>query len=80
MYQAIINVKPLPEYKLVITFKNNEIKLLDMNPFLEKGIFSELKDVTLFKTVHVSFDSIEWNNQADLDPEFIYEESVPYIN
>ena len=80
MYQPIINVKPLPEYKLVITFKNSEIKLLDMNPFLEKGIFSELKDVTLFKTVHVSFDSIEWNNQADLDPEFIYEESVPYIN
>lgn len=79
MYQAIINVKPLPEYKLLITFKNNEIKILDMKPYLEKGIFSELKDVALFKTVHISFDSIEWNNQADLDPEFIYEESVPYI-
>ncbi len=78
MYQAVINVKPLNEYKLVITFKNNEVRLLDMTPYLDKGIYSELKDLSMFNTVHVSFDSIEWANRADLDPEFIYEESVTY--
>lgn len=78
MYQAIINVKPLPDYKLLVTFKNQEVRLLDMKPYLNKGIFTELKDISIFNTVHVSFDSIEWSNQADLDPEFIYEESIPY--
>lgn len=78
MYQPIIDVKPISDYQLIVTFKNNEIRLLDMKPYLDKGIFSELKDISLFNSVHVSFDTIEWANQADLDPEFIYIESVPY--
>jgi hypothetical protein len=43
-----------------------------MNPYLGIGIFKELKDVSLFNSVKVSFDSIEWNNEADLDPEILY--------
>lgn len=78
MYQAIINVKPLPNFKLLVTFKNNELRLLNMLPYLDKGIYSQLNDEKLFNSVHVSFDSIEWINGADLDPEFIYSESIPY--
>ncbi len=78
MYQAIIDVKPMNDFNLLITFKNNELRMLDMKPYLNKGIFSELSDVKIFNSVHVSFDSIEWSNQADLDPEFIYLKSKPY--
>jgi hypothetical protein len=46
-----------------------------MKPYLDKGIFSELKDEKKFRSVRVSFDSIEWCNQADLDPEFLYDKS-----
>ena len=46
-----------------------------MKPYLNKGIFAELKDISLFNTVKVSFDTIEWDNEADLDPEFLYKES-----
>ena len=49
-----------------------------MNPFLDKGIFKELKDKNIFKTVKVSFDTIQWDNEADLDPEILYEQSVKY--
>ena len=49
-----------------------------MTPFLDKGIFKELKDIPLFNTVKISFDTIEWANQADLCPEFLYDESKPY--
>lgn len=80
MYLAVKNVKPLPNYKLLLTFENNETRLFDMNPYLDKGIFKELQDSTLFNTVKVNFDSIEWANEADLDPEFLYEESVKYEN
>jgi len=75
MYLAVTDVKPLKNYQLLLTFENNEKKIFDMKPYLDKGIFSELKDEKKFKSVRVSFDSIEWCNQADLDPEFLYDKS-----
>jgi hypothetical protein len=47
-----------------------------MNPYLEIGIFKELRDVSLFNSVRVSFDTIEWDNEADIDPEILYKEST----
>ena len=78
MYLGIINVKTLKDYQLLLTFENNETRLFDMKPFLDKGIFKELKDENVFNSVRVSFDSIEWSNEADIDPEFLYEKSVEY--
>ena len=69
MYLAVKEVKPIDNYKLILTFENNEVKIFDMIPYLDKGIFQELKDENLFKAVKVSFDSIEWPNEADIDPE-----------
>ncbi|MBQ6632447.1 MAG: DUF2442 domain-containing protein [Romboutsia sp.] len=79
MYLAIKDVKPIKNYKLILTFTDDSVKLFDMKPFLEKGIFKELRDETLFKTVKVSFDTIEWFNGIDIDPETLYEDSVPYL-
>ena len=75
MYLSIKEVKPSPDYLLHLTFENGEKRFFDMKPYLNKGIFQELKDVSLFNTVRVSFDTIEWDNEADLDPEFLYKES-----
>ena len=78
MYLAVKEVKPIDNYKLILTFENNEVKIFDMIPYLDKGIFQELKDENLFKAVKVSFDSIEWPNEADIDPETLYEDSISY--
>lgn len=78
MYLAVVKVRPLDNYKLELTFKNNELRIFDMEPYLEKGIYKELKDKNIFNSVKVSFDSIEWCNQVDIDPEFLYEKSVEY--
>ncbi len=78
MYLAVTDVKPLSDYQLFVTFENGEKRLFDMKPYLDKGIYKELKDERIFKTVRVSFDSIEWCNQADIDPEFLYEKSVEH--
>lgn len=79
MYLAVISVKPLDDYKLELVFENNEKRLFDMKPYLDKGIYKELKDESIFKSVKVSFDSIEWCNKADIDPEFLYDKSVDYV-
>lgn len=80
MYLAIKNVKPLKNYFLLLTFENNEKRIFDMSPLLDKGVFRQLQDVDLFNTVKVSFDTISWDNEADLCPELLYEQSQPYMN
>ncbi|MHB0976961.1 MAG: DUF2442 domain-containing protein [Candidatus Aquicultorales bacterium] len=76
MYVAVENVEPLEEYKLRIEFKNGEIRVFDLSPYLDIGKFAELRDQSLFRSVRVKFDSIEWANQLDIDPEFLYEKSI----
>ncbi len=78
MYLSVTDVKPLENYKLLLTFENDEQKVFDVTPYLEVGKFSELKDDTLFKSVHISFDSIAWKNQLDLDPELLYSKSTKF--
>ena len=76
MYLAIKDVEPLDNYLLLLTFENGEKRQFDMKPYLDFGIFQELKDLRLFKTVKTSFDSIEWDNEADFDPEVLYQKSI----
>jgi len=75
MYLAVKNVKPLPDYKLELVFENKERKIFDVKPYLNTGLFKTLKDEKFFKAVKVSYDSIEWPNGVDLDPEILYEKS-----
>ena len=75
MYLAIKSVQPLPNYNLILTFENGEKRQFDVNPFLNQGIFRELKDISKFNQVRVSFDTVEWENAADLDPEILYQQS-----
>jgi len=79
MYLAVKTVKPINNYNLILTFDNGEKRQFDMKPYLNKGIFQELKDISKFNTVRVSFDTIEWDNEADLDPEILYENSVAVL-
>ena len=74
-YLAVKSVKPTDDFKLILIFSNGEKRLFDMKPYLNKGIFKSLKNIDLFNTVHVSFDTVEWDNEADIDPEILYNDS-----
>ena len=79
MYRPVKEVKALHDYRLLLTFDNGEIRLFDVSPYLSIGRFAELKDISLFSSVAVKFDSIEWANHLDIDPEFLYEKSVAVV-
>lgn len=79
MYLAIKDVKAQDNYLLLLTFENGEKRQFDMKPYLDRGIFQELKEIRLFKTVKLSFDSIEWDNEADFDPEVLYQKSIRIV-
>jgi hypothetical protein len=80
MQNTIKNVQPLKDYVVQITLDNNEIRLLDMKPYLNFGVFNKIKDKAIFNSVRLSFDTIEWNGNIDLSPEFVYNKSVKYYN
>ena len=76
---SIKDVNPLDNYLLLLTFENGEKRQFDMKPYLDLGIFKELKDQRLFRTVKTNFDSIEWDNEADFDPEVLYQNSIKVV-
>ena len=63
------------KYEIVIGFENGKSKLVDLANYLDKGILLELKDLNMFKRFSVNHDTdtIEWDNGADLSPDFLYE-------
>jgi len=75
MYLAVKEVFPTPDYHLLLTFENGEKRRFDMNPYLNLGVFQELRNIADFNKVKISFDTIEWENEADMDPEFLYQNS-----
>ena len=76
MYKSVIKVVPTDDYKLILSFDKDEQRIFDVSPILNLGKFSELQDLEKFKKVRVCFDTIEWENGLDLDPEYLYEKSI----
>lgn len=55
-----IAVKPLEDYRLLITFDNGEVRIFDVAPLIKGDWFGQLKDKELFRTVHIAGVSVEW--------------------
>jgi hypothetical protein len=71
------SVTAVSDHRLLLTFDNAERRLFDVKPYLATGVFSELADPSLFRSVQVCFDTVQWSNGADLCPDVLYAESVP---
>ena len=70
-------VRALDDYQLELSFNNGETRLFDARPYLDKGIFTELKDVAYFRSVRLAFGSVAWPHEQDFGPESLYAESRP---
>ena len=69
----ITSVTPEKSYLLRLTFSDGKTGVFNAEPYLNKGIFTELKDPALFKSVKIGEgDTIEWSNGADLCPGCVY--------
>jgi hypothetical protein len=72
MYRSVTKVEPTDNFELIIEFDTGEKRLFNVKPIFSYGRFIELKDIHTFKKVHISFDTVEWENGLDLDPEYLY--------
>ena len=80
MNPEVKDVLPQKDYTLHLWFTNGEEGILDMKPYLDKGIFQALKDEKMFNTVTPFIGTIQWENQADLCPDTVYLDSVKIVN
>lgn len=76
MNPRVKNVQPETNYTLRLWFNNGEEGVLDMRPYLDKGIFRALKCKKMFNSVRPVFGTIQWENEADLCPDTVYLDSV----
>jgi hypothetical protein len=76
----VISVEPFEDYKLRIHLSNGRSGLFDVSPYLDKGVFHELKEPTYFRSVKAAFGGVMWPNEQDFSAETIeYElrEEIP---
>lgn len=74
MYWDVTLVKPLDNYQLYVEVRNGQKGVFDMNPYLEKGMFRELKNPEYFNKVSVLLGAVSWPNGQDIAPETLLAE------
>jgi len=76
MNPQVIAVEPKENHQVVLTFDNQEVRVFDMKPYINRSsFFKQLEDEEYFKTVRVSLGSIQWKNGQDLSPHTLYSKS-----
>ncbi len=69
MNPRVKDVQANDDFTLDILFTNDEIRRFDVKPYLDKGIFQQLKDIQAFKRVKPFMGSIKWDGGQDLCPD-----------
>ena len=77
MNPRIVSVIANNDYTLILGFDNGEIRVYDVNPLLDFGIFKELKDINYFKKISVFNGTVQWPHEQDTCPDTVYLDSQP---
>lgn len=80
MNPRVKSVRALEDYELEVSFDNGESRRFDVKPYLDRGIFSRLRDPDAFGTVRPVAGSIEWANGIDLSYDTLYVEGRPVVD
>ncbi len=90
--KTLTSVTPGDNFTLFLTYNNDDKRIFDMKPILEKGgVFKPFWKTDNFNRVYIddcnniawdidpNVDSnINWNNKVDISSDNCYVESIPY--
>jgi hypothetical protein len=77
MTPRITHVEARSGYRLHVRFDNGEARLFDVTPYLDRGVFQELRDETYFRRVRPVWGGVEWPHEQDLSADTLYCASTP---
>ena len=72
----VVDAKANEDFSLDLRFEDGSVKRFDVRPYLDLGIFRELKDADYFKQVSIAFGTVQWPNEQDISPDTLYLEGV----
>lgn len=78
MNPYVVDVRPGDDYCLELVFENGEHRVFDVRPYLQRGVFVRLQNVTVFRAARVVAGSVEWPGGLDLSYDTLYLESTPH--
>jgi Protein of unknown function (DUF2442) len=76
MNPHLIRLTPQSNHRLLLEFDKGEIRLFDLTPLLDKGVFRALRDSPEFAQACVVDGSVEWPGEIDLSYDTLYRGSV----
>jgi hypothetical protein len=71
MIPDVIDFEILPDHRIKVTLSNGNKGIFDVKPYLDRGVFKELKDYEYFRRARIEFGTIVWPNEQDFSPETI---------
>jgi hypothetical protein len=75
--KKVIAVKANEDFSLELKFNDNSIRKFNARPYLDFGVFTELKDIGYFKQARIAFGTVQWPHEQDISPDTLYIESWP---
>jgi Protein of unknown function (DUF2442) len=76
MNPRVESVVPKDDYTLEIRFTNGERGVFDCSPYLDFGVFKELRDVEYFGQARAVGGTVVWPHEQDICPDTLYEDST----
>ena len=78
----LLSVEPLNGLRLRLRYETGEVKIFDVAPYANGPWFGQLKDSSVFCSVHLVSNGfgIEWSGGQDIAPHELYEQSVSAEN
>jgi len=64
-------VESLENYKLKVELSNGKTGIFNVAPYLDKGIFLELKNKDYFCAVRTAFGGVVWPHEQDFSADTI---------
>jgi len=75
MLLDVVSVEPHKDNTLLLLFENQEKRLFDMTPYLDKKPFTKLKGSPLFMKATVAHGTVVWPGNIDIAPETLWDYS-----
>ncbi len=72
----VVDAKANEDFSLDLKFDDGSVKRFDVTPYLNLGVFRELRDADYFKQVTIAFGTVQWPNEQDISPDTLYIDGV----
>lgn len=77
MYWDVKTVRPLDDYEIYVELEDGRNGIFDLKPYLNHGVFRELKDKSYFSQVDIMFGAVTWPHEQDIAPETLVADLKP---